>query len=87
MYPERLRMRVNTHRLDNYHTLDLEMHRDFTLEKEVNSRDGEQGWRARVESKAGIVLLGNNSKKPTTFKRKPRSWQWSCRRVSPTSVS
>jgi protein pelota len=27
------------------------MHRNFTLEKEVDSRDGEQGWRARVESK------------------------------------
>jgi len=31
-----------------YHTLDLEMHRNFTLEKRstarMESRDGEQGW-------------------------------------------
>jgi protein pelota len=27
------------------------MHRNFTLEEEADSRDGEQGWRARVESK------------------------------------
>ncbi len=67
-----------------YCTLDLEMHRNFPLEKEVDSKDGVQGWRARVESQAKIVLLGKNLKKATNFRRKLGSWQRSCRRVSPT---
>jgi invasion protein IalB len=53
----------------------------------METRDGEQEWRAGMESNAGIALLRNNLKKPTSFKRKPRSWQWLCRRASPTSVS
>jgi protein pelota len=37
--------RENKHtKLGQYHTLDLELHRNFTLEKEVDGKDGEQGW-------------------------------------------
>lgn len=37
--------RENKHtKIGQYHTLDLELHRNFTLEKEVDGKDGEQGW-------------------------------------------
>jgi protein pelota len=37
--------RENKHtKLGQYHTLDLELFRNFTLEKEVEGKDGEQGW-------------------------------------------
>jgi hypothetical protein len=44
------------------------MHRNFTLEKEVDSRDGEQGWRARVESKAGIDCSGTTQRSQQPLK-------------------
>ncbi len=46
MYPERLRMSINTHSFGQYHILDLEMHWNFTLEKEVDSKGRAQleGW-------------------------------------------
>lgn len=31
-------------KIGQYHTLDLELHRNFTLAKEVDGKDGEQGW-------------------------------------------
>ena len=31
-------------KIGQYHTLDLELHRNFTLEKEVGGKDGELGW-------------------------------------------
>ena len=37
--------RENKHtKIGQYHTLDLELYRNFTLEKEVEDNDGEQGW-------------------------------------------
>ncbi len=37
--------RENKHtKIGQYHTLDLELNRNFNLEKEVEGKDGEQGW-------------------------------------------
>ena len=37
--------RENKHtKIGQYHTLDLELNRDFTLAKAVDGKDGEQGW-------------------------------------------
>ncbi len=52
----------------------------------MESKNGEQGWRARVQSKAGIVLLRNSFKKPATFKKKAEVVAVVMQEGSPTSV-
>jgi protein pelota len=53
-----------------YHTLDLEMHRNFTLEKEVESKDGEQGLRARVEKQGWDSIAREQLKETNNLQKK-----------------
>jgi protein pelota len=46
------------------------MHRNFTLEKEVDSKDGEQGWRARVEKQGWDSIAREQLKETNNLQKK-----------------